>query len=627
MRPIIVGTAGHIDHGKSALVKALTGTDPDRLLEEKQRGMTIDIGFAFLNENIALIDVPGHERFVKNMVTGARTIDTALLVVAADDGIMPQTREHFDILRLLKIPRGVIAITKIDLVETGWINLVEKEIRELTRDSFLENAPIFRVSAITNTGIDELKNYLLSLPDVIQPQATGQQIFRLPIDRVFVVKGYGTVVTGSVLTGTVTISDELEVLPIQKLVKVRGIQSHNRVVVRISAGHRAALNIQGIEAKQLRRGFELATLGYFQPTKLLSGSVTLLPTAPPVKSNTQVRLHLGTAEYLARIRFVGRSGLSAGETGIVQLVLDEPATAGFRDHFIIRQYSSMITIGGGVVLETQPAPLRQKDVLAAESLQQWVTENIFLLILKLLEDNPLQLYQVHQLATIFSCHDEEIQDYLLRLEKDGIVVRIEKFWCSTSQHEKLKKKILDLISDYHREEPLASGITKATIEEKLQLSPVLVNVLLKRLAAEKQVKITGDKVTLADFEIRFSSMQQKFLMTLEAVLRQAEFSPMDLQEIQHSTELSTKEVRGLLAYLVNKQKITQIDKDKFLATEVINRGAILIRNYLLEKRSATVSELKIILNTSRKWAVPLLNYYDKIGLTNRIGDQRVLNLE
>ncbi len=627
MRPIIVGTAGHIDHGKSALVKALTGTDPDRLLEEKQRGMTIDIGFAFLNENIALIDVPGHERFVKNMVTGARTIDTALLVVAANDGIMPQTREHFDILQLLKIPRGVIAITKIDLVETGWIDLVEKEIRELTRDSFLENAPIFRVSAITNSGIDELKNYLLSLTGVIQPQATAQQIFRLPIDRIFVMKGYGTVVTGSVLSGTVAVGDELEVLPIQKLVKVRGIQSHNRVVVRISAGHRAALNIQGIEAKQLRRGFELATPGYFQPTKLLSCSITLLPTAPPVKSNTQVRLHLGTAEYLARVRFVGRSGLSAGETGIVQLVLDESATAGFRDHFIIRQYSPMITIGGGVVLETQPTPLRQKDIQAAESLQQWVTENIFLLILKLLEDNPLQLYQVHQLATIFSCHDEEIQDYLLRLEKDGIVVRIEKFWCSTSQHEKLKKKILDLISDYHREEPLASGITKATIEEKLRLSPVLVNVLLKRLAAEKQLKITGDKVTLADFEIRFSPMQQKFLMTLEAALRQAEFSPMDLQEIQHSTELSAKEVWGLLAYLVDQQKIIQIDKDKFMATEVVNRGIILIREYLLKKHSATVSELKIILNTSRKWAVPLLNYYDKIGLTNRIGDQRVLNLE
>ena len=627
MRPIIVGTAGHIDHGKSALVKALTGTDPDRLLEEKQRGMTIDIGFAFLNENIALIDVPGHERFVKNMVTGARTIDTALLVVAANDGIMPQTREHFDILQLLKIPRGVIAITKIDLVETGWIDLVEKEIRELTRDSFLENAPIFRVSAITNSGIDELKNYLLSLTGVIQPQATAQQIFRLPIDRIFVMKGYGTVVTGSVLSGTVAVGDELEVLPIQKLVKVRGIQSHNRVVVRISAGHRAALNIQGIEAKQLRRGFELATPSYFQPTKLLSCSVTLLPTAPPVKSNTQVRLHLGTAEYLARVRFVGRSGLSAGETGIVQLVLDESATAGFRDHFIIRQYSPMITIGGGVVLETQPAPLRQKDVLAAESLQQWVTENIFLLILKLLEDNPLQLYQVHQLATIFSCHDEEIQDYLLRLEKDGIVVRIEKFWCSTSQHEKLKKKILDLISDYHREEPLASGIAKATIEEKLQLSPVLVNVLLKRLAAEKQLKITGDKVALADFEIRFSPMQQKFLMTLEAALRQAEFSPMDLQKIQQSKELSAKEVWGLLAYLVDQRKIIQIDKDKFMATEVVNRGIILIREYLLKKHSATVSELKTVLNTSRKWAVPLLNYYDKIGLTNRIGDQRVLNLE
>jgi len=627
MRPIIIGTAGHIDHGKSALVKALTGTDPDRLLEEKQRGMTIDIGFAFLNENIALIDVPGHERFVKNMVTGASTIDTALLVVAADDGIMPQTREHFDILRLLHIRRGVIVITKTDLAEPDWIDLVEKEIRELVSDSFLENAPIFRVSSITNTGIDELQNYLLSLPSMIQHQPTGQEIFRLPIDRVFVMKGYGTVVTGSVLSGTVAVGEELEILPIQQTVKVRGIQSHNRAVANISVGHRAALNIQGIEAKQLRRGFELATSGYFQPTRLLSCSITLLPTAPPVKSNTQVRLHLGTAEYLARIRFVGRSGLSAGETGIAQLVLDEPVTAGFRDHFIIRQYSPMITIGGGMVLETQPTPLRQKDVQAAESLQKWMTENILSLIQILLTDNPLQLYQVHQLAMIFSCHDDEIRNYLLQLVKDGIIVPVEKFWSSTSQHEKLKNKILHLINDYHREEPLSYGITKSAIAERLQLSPLLVNFLLKQLAVRKQVKMSGDKVALADFEIRFSLIQQKFLVTLEAALRQAEFNPMDLQEIQRSTELSVKEVQGLLAYLLDKQKIIQVDKDKFFTAEIVNRGAILIRNYLLKKHSATVSELKTVLNTSRKWAVPLLNYYDKIGLTNRIGDQRVLNKE
>jgi selenocysteine-specific elongation factor len=387
------------------------------------------------------------------------------------------------------------------------------------------------------------------------------------------------------------------------------------------------LNILGIEARQLRRGFELATPGYFQPTKLLSCSISLLPTAPPIKSNTQVRLHLGTAEYLARIRFIGRNGLAAGEMGIAQLVLEEPVTAGFRDHFILRQYSPMFTIGGGVVLETQPTPLRQKDIQAAASLQKWTTESISLLIRKLLEDNPLQFYQVHQLATIFSCHDDGIRDYLLQFKKDGIIISIEKFWTSTSQHKGLTNKILHLISDYHRENPLALGITKSIIEEILQLSPALVNFLLKRLAAEKQVKITGDKVALTDFEIRFSPIQQKFLVTLETVLSQAEFNPMDLQEIQRSTELSAKEVRGLLAYLLDKQRIIQVDKDKFLAAEVVNRGAILIRDYLLKKRSASVSELKTILNTSRKWAVPLLNYYDKIGLTNRIGDQRILNEE
>ncbi|MCK4640027.1 MAG: selenocysteine-specific translation elongation factor [Candidatus Marinimicrobia bacterium] len=625
MRPIIIGTAGHIDHGKSTLIRALTGTDPDRLKEEKQRGMTIDIGFAFLTKNIAFIDVPGHERFIKNMVTGASTVDTGLLVIAADDGIMPQTREHLDILSLLNISRGLIVITKIDTADAEWIDLVEEELRELVKGTFLQNAPVFRVSSVKGTGIAELKDYFLKLPEHVIDSKTDPELFRLPVDRVFVSKGYGTVVTGSVISGQVSVGDELEILPLQKPVKVRGIQSHNKSVDNISTGHRAAINIQGIERRQIERGFVLATRGYFKPSKLITCSVSALPSAPDLVYNARVRVHIGTGEYLARIRLIGKDKLLPGESAIAQLVFDSEIPAGFQDRFIIRQYSPMITIGGGSVLEVQSAPLRKKDIQVAQSLAALNNANPLTVVRWQLESSPTEVLTEHTLAMRLSCHDDIIQKHLDELKREDAAVQIENAWYTTKIHNNLKLEFLKLIRQYHRHKPLSPGPVKTEIFGTVNISPVLGNYLLKQLSDKQRIKITGDRIAMADFTVDFSEAQQRFINRLDETLQNSAFNPPDLKKINQSSNLPEKDIQMIIACLLDQKRIVQIDKDKFLHSEVVEKGMSLIRKYLINKNRATVSELKEVLQTSRKWAIPILNYYDRIGLTVRLNNMRMLS--
>ncbi len=627
MRPVLIGTAGHIDHGKSSLIRALTGTDPDRLLEEKQRGMTIDIGFAFLNENIAFIDVPGHEKFVKNMVTGASSIDTGLLVIAADDGIMPQTREHFDILCLLNVRRGLIVITKTDLADPDWTDLVEEEIREFVQGSFLETARIFRVSSVKGTGIAELKEYLLRLPEDMEICTDKADLFRLPVDRVFSSRGYGTVVTGTVISGQVKVGDELELLPLQKAVKVRGIQSHNLNVNKLSAGHRAAINIQGVEYSSINRGNVLAVPGCFKSSQLLTVMVNLLATAKPLKYNSAIRVHIGTGEYLARVRLIGQDRLAPGETAFAQLIVEQSLSAGFRDRFIIRQYSPMVTIGGGVVLDAIARPLRKKDRALTEVMDYLISCNGTELIGRHLERHALTLYSEQDLVIQFSMPIDRIHNNLIELAATGSVVNMDKYWVSRNRHEQLKTTILTLLKGYHSQHSLSSGMARSELLESLKIPLELMTYLLKQLLDDKWVKINGEKVARFEFQIEFSDKQQGFINILEKNLKQAGFNPPDLKDIYQRSPLSEKDVQLIIAFLLDEKRIVQIDRDKFIHAEIIAQGGRQIRDYLGKNPSATVSALKDVLNTSRKWAIPILNYYDKSGLTVRIGDQRILNEE
>ncbi|MFQ6610938.1 MAG: selenocysteine-specific translation elongation factor, partial [Fidelibacterota bacterium] len=350
MNQIIVGLAGHIDHGKTALVHAMTGVNTDRLKDEIRRGMTIDIGFAFLSDQITLIDVPGHEKFIKNMMAGVSSVDAALLVVAADDGVMPQTREHFDILRLLDVKTGIIAINKIDLADEEWLTLVESEVQELIDGSFMENAPIIRTSTTKNTGISELKKAILDVSQQI-PKKANRGIFRLNIDRVFSMKGFGTVTTGTVSSGELSAGVMVDILPHDKTVKVRGLQSHSQKVETVKLGDRAAINLANIDKVLLKRGDVVASPGYFQSSHIIGASLRLLTRAEkPITQNQRIRFHLGTQEVMARTAIIGEKSINPGEEAPVIFRLESPLVPGYGDRFIIRTYSPVDTIGGGEIL-------------------------------------------------------------------------------------------------------------------------------------------------------------------------------------------------------------------------------------------------------------------------------------
>ncbi|MEO2044604.1 MAG: selenocysteine-specific translation elongation factor, partial [Nitrospinaceae bacterium] len=366
MKQTVIGLSGHIDHGKTALVKALTGVNTDSLTEEQKRGMTIDIGFAFLNENITLIDVPGHEKFVKNMMAGVSAVDVALLVVAADDGVMPQTREHFEILNLLDIPLGIVAINKIDLADKDWLELVELDIGELLQGSFMEDAPILKVSAETGDGVDQLKTTLLDLCKKV-PDKQDRGIFRLHVDRVFSMKGYGTVVTGTVNSGSLKIGDTVELLPGSVKSKVRGLQSHGEEVQQVETGDRAAINLQGVEIKQIERGSQIAEIGYLQSLNQMGVTLLLLDSAQkPITQNQRIRIHLGTQEVMARVALADGKTLQPGDDCPALLRLEQPMVAARGDKFIIRSFSPVITIGGGEVMEVL---IEEKWKIMKEKLQ------------------------------------------------------------------------------------------------------------------------------------------------------------------------------------------------------------------------------------------------------------------
>lgn len=623
MKPLIIGTAGHIDHGKSALLKTLTGTDPDRLEEEQRRGLTIDIGFAFLSENIAFIDVPGHERFIKNMITGASTIDMAMLVIAADDGIMPQTREHLDILQFLGIKTGLIVITKLDLVSDDWLELVIEDVKKFIKGTFLEKAPIFTVSSVTGKGIKKLKKGILSLSSRFQrKEATG--LLRMPIDRVFTLKGYGTIVTGSVISGKITVGNEIEIQPLGEKVRVRGIQSHNRAVDSITAGHRAALNLQGIEKESIKRGYSVCTPGYYLPTNLLTCKISLLSSAPTLKYNSRVRIHLGTGEYIARVRLIGRDKLEPGESAIAQVTFDKVVSAGFRYRFIIRSYSPLSTIGGGIVLDVNPKPLKKKQVDAIVGIQNLIDGDINTCIEWFFQKKDLQIVSDSYLARKLSLPLKDITENLQILENRKKIIRINRGCISTIILSQTKEEMLNTILKFHKENPLIYGIEKLVLFKQIDVIGPIGNWILDTLKNNRKIKIQGNRISLYDFQPELTDKQEETLNKLENEFLKGGFSPPGYEKLMSKISIQEDELQELITLLSNRKKVLIIGKNTIFHRDIIDKGEKLIEEFLKKKGVATVSELKNILGTSRKWAIPLLNYYDQIGLTIRDGDLRRL---
>ncbi|MFO8071583.1 MAG: selenocysteine-specific translation elongation factor [Polyangia bacterium] len=629
MRPVIIGTAGHIDHGKTALVKALTGTDTDRLSEEKQRGITIELGYAFLREGLAVIDVPGHERFVKQMVAGAATIDLALLVVAADDGVMPQTREHLEILSLLGVSAGAVAITKIDLVDEDWLELVEEDLREEIAGSFLEGSPVVRVDSLSGRGVEEIRGVIEELAAERGEPETGP-FFRLPIDRVFTMRGFGTVVTGSVVSGSVEIGDRLELLPAGKTVRVRGIQSQGREQQRVSSGMRAALNLPQIGVDEADRGDVLATSGRMRPTYMLDAECALLPSSPvALEQRQRVRLHVGTKEVLARVRLLDRESIAPGEQGLVQLRLEERVAAQRLDRYVIRRYSPQITIGGGRLLDANPGKHRRRHservVGSLRRLGDQSREDVALRILETARVADLEEL-VARSGLAVELVERQLEEAISRGDVLEVAARGRPYFVEKRACDELVAALVAALKKYHERNPLRAGAKRGEIlgPWKKRMPDFAVARCVETAIENGAIRAPGgDLLADADFEIRLDPRQEQLLAAIERALSEGGFRPPDLADLAGAVGLGEDETRQLAQVLVDRNRAINLEGKIYFHLDTVRRGADLLRGELVKNGEITMSGFRQLVGTTRKYALPLLNYYDAQGLTARRGDVRV----
>ena len=655
-RHVVIGTAGHIDHGKSTLIRALTGTDPDRLKEEKARGITIDLGFAYLPLGEAVVDfvdVPGHERFVKNMLAGATGIDGVLLVVAADESVMPQTREHFDICRLLHVRRGVIALTKSDLADASMRELVRMEVRELVAGSFLADAPIVEVSAATGEGLEALRAALSDLAAGV-PDRTGDGAARLPVDRVFSVKGFGTVVTGTVVAGTIAVEDELVVLPAGQGVKVRGLQAHGSAVTRAGAGQRLAVNLAGVEVTDLARGVVLARAGTLAPTRRFDADVELVDGARPLRHGARVRVHQGTAEVLGRVAvsrvvtttlrdplapLAASAGAPAevppGARAHVRLRLEAPAAITRGDRFILRAYSPPVTIAGGIVLDPHPprGPIRTAaaharfDRLAftgtaphgavsapGDAVRHFVEERgaAGLAHVDLVRRAGLRPSQAAAVAAA--------------LERDGAAVGLGDVLVASSAVTALESRLLALLADHHAAQPTSEGVPREEVRVRLfgRAHPAVFEHVVERLVGARRI-VARERLALAGHQLAFSDEEQRAFGAVERAYRDAGLRPPEPASLAETARLSPQAIEQALRVLTKQKLLVKVGTLWFHA-EALAR----LREEIAAMRASgrtveiDVATFKQRYDVSRKYAIPLLEYLDRERVTRRVGEKRIV---
>jgi selenocysteine-specific elongation factor len=634
---IIVGTAGHIDHGKTALVKALTGVETDRFPEEKLRGITIDIGFAELDlgeVRIGFVDVPGHEKFVKNMLAGASGIDLVALVIAADESVMPQTREHFEICRLLETKTGLIVLTKKDLVDEELLEIVNLEVAELVENSFLQNAPVIAVSSKTGEGIDELKAQLKNLALQI-PERKNEIIARLPIDRSFSVKGFGAVVTGTLATGEIAETNEMELLPIGKKVRVRGLQTHGKSVKAAHAGQRTAVNLGGIEHSEIERGMVLAESGVLRPTQIFDAEIEVLKDAKKLlKSRQRVRVHIGTIEALARVQVLNEQNeIVQGEKDFVQLRLEIPIVCVPDERFILRSYSPQITIAGGKVLDNSAAKHRRKD-----------TENVRQYLQNLTEaDKPKQIKLYLETANEHGLTFKDLQartgwrSEILKhaisenVEKK-VIIEAESFLTARTAFENLKAKTLTEIENHHKKESLSRGILRETLREKIfsHLPPEIFKSVLSSLENDKKIFAEKDFVRAAAHNLELSGDEKVLCERLSGIYKLAKLEVPKLEDALLESIKNTKSdknhARKIFQLLLNSGEIVKISDEFYFAKAEINALIAKLKKFAENStdKLIDVPKFKDIAGISRKYAIPLLEYFDREKVTRRAGDKRLI---
>jgi selenocysteine-specific elongation factor len=627
MRHVIIGTAGHIDHGKSTLVLALTGTDPDRLQEEKVRGITIDLGFAHTTENgiaLSFVDVPGHERFVRNMMAGVGGMDLVMLHVAADESVMPQTREHFEICRMLRVPAGLVVITKADLADAATIDVVRLEVQELVAGSFLEGAPILAVSARTGAGLAELRRTLAELGGTAATRpASGPP--RLPIDRVFSMRGFGTVVTGSLMTGRLRVDDEVVLLPSGRHVKIRGLQVHGAKEREAAAGQRVAVNLAGVEPAEITRGETLTFPEALSITRRADLAIEVLPSVQALRHGARVRFYHGTRELLGRVIISGGSEIAPGDTGFARIRLESPAAITRGDRFILRAYSPLITIGGGTVLD--PLPPRKgvrTPVGRARFAQLAERDDASQAVAAMMDEAGLAGFPLIQLAARAGVRQHDEAALVARLEQAGTAIRIGERLLSSSQIAAARPATVRALKDYYTRHPLEEGIPRQELRERLFAdAPVAVfEHVLSALEREGTIS-TGARVTLVAYHVELGGEDARARDVVVRIFRDAGLTPPDDASIAAQAGVSPHVAERIIELLVRQKSLIRVGDLLFHESALNNLKSEI--HALKENGGATtidVSAFKQRYGVSRKYAIPLLEFLDRERVTRRVGDVR-----
>lgn len=630
---VVVGTAGHVDHGKTVLVKALTGVDTDRLKEEKERGISIELGFAPLTlpngVRLGLVDVPGHERFIRQMLAGAGGVDVAMLVVAADEGVMPQTREHLDIINLLGVKSGVLVITKCDLVDQDWLEMVKEEVRELVRGTVLEEAPLVSVSAVTGQGLGELISALQEVVSRTEPKpASG--VVRMPVDRVFSKAGFGTIVTGTLWSGKIEVGNTLVALPGEREVRVRNIEVHGEKVAQALAGQRVALNLAGAGASTVSRGDVIVTPGSFLATKRLDVELRVLQSAPkPIKNRQRVRFYLGTSEVFGRVVLLDCEQLQPGDTGFSQLEMEEPVVAARNDRFVIRFYSPMITLGGGMVVDPLPPKHKRFDPQVVRGLEVKAKANPGAFVRTILFEAggpvPIDL-----LAARTGIDRSKLEELVFALERGGQVRLLSAegitYVVTGEDLSRLGEEASRVVRAYHEHHPLRPGMPKEELRTKKyhRLHPKAFQALLDEWVRMGFLYQKGSNVALPQFEPRLSENLSSKVKELEKRFLEAGFQPPAWETVCEDLGVPREEINELLLFMLSQRILVKVAEGLYFHKSVLERATSEIIAAIEARGEISLAEVRDILGTSRKYALPFLEYLDQTKVTRRVGDKRVL---
>lgn len=637
MPSVIVGTAGHIDHGKSALVRALTGKDPDRLPEEKRRGITIDLGFADLDlgdVRVGFVDVPGHERFVKNMLAGAHGIDIVALVIAADEGVMPQTREHFDICRLLGVQTGLILITKTDLVDEELIPLVRAEVEELVAGSFLEGAPVLAVSAKTGAGLPELKAALREVSAQV-PERSSDSITRLPVDRAFAMKGFGAVVTGTLISGEISEGDELELLPPSTRVRARGLQVHGKTVLRAEAGQRTAVNLGGIDTAVIERGMVLAATARLRPTQILDAHLSVLRNAPrALRSRARVRLHIHGAEVLARIQVLSEDAqIAPGESGFAQLRLETPIVAVAEERFIIRSYSPSQTVAGGKILDPFATRHRRRDRSdVGDRLLGLAHGDRAQRLALFVQSSGDQGLRLADLAARTGWNDRTLAETVTRARDSSSITECDGVFLSPANLLSLKQAAIDEVNAHHQREPLTRGLARETLRERRfsHTPPEVFRSILKELESEGSIVSERDVVRMRSHTVELSAGDTQLRDRLAQMFEKAGLEPPSLDEAMQvavAAKAGKDHGRRILQLLIDGRTLVRVQGELFFHRKALDKLIGKLKEFGDQhepKRLIDVATFKDLAGVTRKYAIPLLEFLDRERITRREGDNRII---